>query len=635
MESVRLRVKFEDRQILNKSQRSEGLKRSWLLLKPPHETISDLSAYLTHIFDLYQSCPNGIILSMGGFVLPQFESTSILKDKDVIRVKKKGGLLKIDSEGDGAELENKEKIEEKQPLLVALPLLANQEFGKESGYLSETEDGRDDQSEGVLHVDNSPDRSKVSKKRKATNKLQDSDSKKRKKCTIDTHGTENDINVEQKESHGLHLGNRIKKKKRVADSKGKPNTESIPGSAESDIDHLEHSPSQRVKLEENGMGCDNRPQTPEGTKKVPSRSARRKKAKRQWLKEIKKAEKEKVEKKELNQMQIPEEGTHKNSTDHQQENQKSEADKDIVVDENIVPIVIRPGHIRFEPLEKERKNGNIINSKMNKVQFWQDIMQMGRQYHQKFVLKETFQWKGITSKKKGQKWCKQNSSSCRNDDDDPSKEHYRKMNIKKVNHANDPIDFEKLAPFTSWPREGDVIAYRLVELLSNWTPELSTFRVGKISRFDPKSNTILLIQLPEYPIPFEKSDEGDRVQSADSLYGENGSLEIHFKSLIDVRIVKHGNSAPAKAITSGVGQGHMLNKFATSAMVPDSNHNQTHTSILEADAWNEINQALSAQKALIQDNCGSKTCSRSPWPGRVPRRNGIGQTSIPRARKNI
>lgn len=32
-------------------------------------------------------------------------------------------------------------------------------------------------------------------------------------------------------------------------------------------------------------------------------------------------------------------------------------------------------------------------------------------------------------------------------------------------------------------QEGDIIAYRLIELSASWTPELSSFRVNKTSTF--------------------------------------------------------------------------------------------------------------------------------------------------------
>ncbi|GMP82614.1 hypothetical protein CsSME_00036838 [Camellia sinensis var. sinensis] len=64
MDTTRLCVVFEDRHILSKAQKSQGLNQSWILLKPQHHNISDLSTYLTHIFDVHHSCPNGIILSV-------------------------------------------------------------------------------------------------------------------------------------------------------------------------------------------------------------------------------------------------------------------------------------------------------------------------------------------------------------------------------------------------------------------------------------------------------------------------------------------------------------------------------------------------------------------------------------------
>ena len=62
MESVRVRLEFKQRHLLKKSQLKEGLKRSWFLLKPEIETISDLTTHLLHNFDLLRSCPNGLIL---------------------------------------------------------------------------------------------------------------------------------------------------------------------------------------------------------------------------------------------------------------------------------------------------------------------------------------------------------------------------------------------------------------------------------------------------------------------------------------------------------------------------------------------------------------------------------------------
>lgn len=63
MDSVRVRLVFEDKNCLNKSQRSLGLYKSWVLVKPQQfPTFSDLAAHLVTVFDLAQSCPHGLLL---------------------------------------------------------------------------------------------------------------------------------------------------------------------------------------------------------------------------------------------------------------------------------------------------------------------------------------------------------------------------------------------------------------------------------------------------------------------------------------------------------------------------------------------------------------------------------------------
>ncbi|URE31693.1 hypothetical protein MUK42_30039, partial [Musa troglodytarum] len=85
-EPTRVRVEFEDhRRLLTKSQRKDGLRRCWILLGPHLPTVADLAAHLARSFALHRSCPRGIRLFMDEFVLPPFESTSIFRDKDIIR----------------------------------------------------------------------------------------------------------------------------------------------------------------------------------------------------------------------------------------------------------------------------------------------------------------------------------------------------------------------------------------------------------------------------------------------------------------------------------------------------------------------------------------------------------------------
>ncbi|KAL7196958.1 hypothetical protein ACSBR1_036882 [Camellia fascicularis] len=589
MDTTRLCVVFEDRHILSKAQKSQGLNQSWILLKPQHHNISDLSTYLTHIFDLHHSCPNGIILSMDGFVLPPFESTCILKDKDVISVKRKGGMSsEIVDKSDRENLIEQEEIVEKQPVLNGMPLLANEEFEKETGnFESEPEEDEDNVSGDTLHVDNSFGGNVLSKKRKASKKLQSS---KKKKRTMVPQDIENDFQTDQNEScpnDVLHRGKSIEKEK-VSIVKSKPKRVSTPRSAERNNDIAEPSPNSKRfgKLQENGAGCVDAPHTPDGTKKVPSRSARRKKTKRQWLREIKRIEKELVASNlQLCERQSPEKHMPKDSIEHEEQSQNGEAD------DEIVPIVIRPGHIRFEPLGKDRA------------------------VQQSQVSVETFQWNGTTSKKKGQKWGKENfQSNRRNGYKDSNKECSETMAVEEVKPSNDPINFDRLPPLTSFPKEGDVIAYRLLELSPTWTPDLCSFRVGKTSRCDPISHSILLTPVPEYPLIFEKQPDGDAwAQPPDnSLYREDGSLEIDFSTLVDVRIVKHGNSVPAKVETGWVNDRPVRNEVAISTVAQSNNYKRKHA----PKKGNKVNaQSPNATNALpIEENGWS---NKNSWHERM------------------
>lgn len=70
------------------------------------------------------------------------------------------------------------------------------------------------------------------------------------------------------------------------------------------------------------------------------------------------------------------------------------------------------------------------------------------------MLQETFQWNGITSKKKGQKWGTEKLPYRRNDYKESNKERSEMVTAKKLKPPIDPIDFDKLAPFTGSPKVG-------------------------------------------------------------------------------------------------------------------------------------------------------------------------------------
>ncbi|KAG2701891.1 hypothetical protein I3843_06G061500 [Carya illinoinensis] len=561
MESLRVRLDFEHRNVMNKSQLKEGLRRSWLLLKPEMKTISDLAAYLLRAFDLHDSCPSGLILSMDGFVLPSFESTCILKDRDIVCVKRKGdAVVNTIQAGEGFDSLEVEENVEKQPVLKGVKLLSNEGFEKEH-----------DENHASVHE------YKVSRKRKASKKLQSSKRKKNKvattvKCPVLAEVDQKDVCAEETQSihHRVVVPKKSLKQNKLLKLPGEQDKLSALESDDRSNDTAKSAPSAKrfCQLQENSGGSVAVSCKPGESKKFPSRSARRKKAKRLWLREQVNIEKKKGQMLTKDDEQSPVKDDQKVFEEHHEPDENDDRE------DEVVPVVIRPGHIRFERLGKVYADQAV---KKNESQM------------------ELLRWNGMTSKKKGKKWgTKKVASYKRNDHASLNQKISEKQAAGEAATGDNPVDLDKLKPYTSSPKEGDVVAYRLIELSSSWTPEVSSLRVGKISRYVPKSNRIMLVTVPEYPIDFEKITDT-------SLYGENGSLKISYSMLIDVRIVKHGNLGTTKTVT---GNG-------------------------EVDAWDEISQALNAKKAQLSQEGGwskEETSGKSAWSYTASRSSALGPT---------
>ncbi|KAF8015607.1 hypothetical protein BT93_H1200 [Corymbia citriodora subsp. variegata] len=622
-DGVRVRLSFDDRRILSKPQRKEGLKRSWILLKPHHETISDLASHVAHAFDLWDSCPNGLVLSMDGYVLPPFELTSILKDKDIVGVKRKQGSSR--DAGKLRDVENAlEEIEfvEKQPLQTGLKLLANEEFEKESGgYESESEDDECGHSHGSLNKEDTSNNNAVSKKRKASKKLGGSKRKKSKlsgaECPMVPGCVIDDTPVEKE---------RLQKDEATIDDSKSSSGQDEPDKSITPGTDVAITPTAKSQQQENDGATEGATDTP-SKPKLPSRSARRKKAKRRWLREMRQIGQKEVEKNEYQQLpnkkqslgkknwQLPDKKENLFSKEHEQQHQSQTFTQEHQplahvnennTNEDIVPVVIRPGHIRFEPLERDVD---------------QDI--------QKSQVSLTFEWNGITSKKKGQKWGKEKAGSWQwNDNKNLNQESSLVTNAVAELPLTDLGDFDKLPPYGLLPpQEGDIVAYRVIELSSSWCPELTSFRVGKISSFHQRSNKILLVPVAEYALDLENIDK--------SLYKEDGSLEVDFSSLIDVRIVKYGklNSAMGEQGTDVGGLDVAVEDQNAKSSGSTDNIGKATPGPTKAngkvDVWEEISEALSAKKAQLsqQDNWTMKQSSgRSSWSFKALRGSALGPT---------
>lgn len=73
-----------------------------------------------------------------------------------------------------------------------------------------------------------------------------------------------------------------------------------------------------------------------------------------------------------------------------------------------------------------------------------------------FFHQETFQWNGITSKKKGQQWGKENRPfTSRNDyqtNKETNKEYPKILSNEKEKQLDEGIDFDKLPPLLGMPK---------------------------------------------------------------------------------------------------------------------------------------------------------------------------------------
>ncbi|KAJ6842906.1 coilin-like [Iris pallida] len=735
---ARIRVVFDDQKLLSRSQRLEGLKHSWLLLTPELATIADVADQLRERFGLKRSC--GLLLSMDDFVLPSFESTCILKDRDIIRVREKGAsqIELIETGDDQDQIQDIEFVDQ-QPVCSSREFLAITKFQEDRGgrQSKDEEDSSPRNDNPIPSRICTSENTNSKRKRKHSDDTSDSKGKKLKlssskvpkfsdEANKNIHSgrkggsslkekhsngdvrlnrltTQLEDTVEEMHSHEQKKGKRKKSKlirpeKAIvatenADAisreqnyscfeKGEGSQESLQkkhGASSADgclvvpidsvLDGGNNKLSSSVPTEERtdkheeNTTCE--PHVNGSSTKDPSRNARRKKARRKWLLELKSQDKD-------IQSEQPPNDIHKKSIEHE------ERDLDSEMQEEVVPVVIRPGHIRFEPLDADQSLCQPQGSM------------------------ETLQWNGITSKKKGQKWGRENTSrkwnevnghkeqynrasateNWTNDDNNeksitegwktdeksisggknsngksiaqdcesngkPTAENWKsngnstaeglktngiyvaeevknkeKSIVEERPTGDGGIDFESLSPLTRLPQDGDLLVYQLVELSSSWCPELSPFRVGKVSSFDPISMTIILVPVPEYPIFSDENIEEEELmdQSDFSAYKEDGSLEVHYPSLVNVRLLE-ANRSEASTAEYGGREVSSIRATPVNNLEQESADKSAETidtstvappMVNEPDSsWEQIKQAISDKKAQLQKNSAPDDSTRS------------------------
>ncbi|NP_001170284.2 Coilin-like isoform 1 [Zea mays] len=509
---VRLRLLFENSRLLQRVQRDEGLRRCWLLLSPELDTVADLAAHVAARFRLRRTCPRGVVLSMDGFTLPPFESTCIFRDNDIIRVKQKS-CRKQD---------------------------------QRDGRKHQEEEAHDDhQLEENVTASHSIENNGTSSKRKWNDGVAEiPESSKGKRPKVKNSGKHIDCSKEeQRGSKKLKLSVID-----IEDKKATLNHETTTTL----VDQQKAEGNNKTELKCEANVADYNAQS--DTKKLESRSARRKKIKRLMRQRGKLQTDKNVHEDSLiapdfpsssNQDGLPVPSSNQNGSHVHFSSIKADEEESDTSDE-IVPVVVRPGHIRFEPAGGE-----------------------------------------------------------------PDKSPAQEL------------------------QEGDLIAYRLVELSSMLCPELSSYRVGKVLVYDPVSLRIILVPVQEYPITTEEKENKDESDMLVDLspYKEDGSLEIEYSSLVDVRLLKgietcnEVGSAPAgRPVTLHKNEGNIESQ--KSPLV--SNNTKGEERALgksESTVW-EKNGEPSDKVDLLQNGWATwkQNASTSAWSYRALRSSALGPT---------
>ncbi|KAK5021306.1 hypothetical protein LTS07_011145 [Exophiala sideris] len=128
-----------------------------------------------------------------------------------------------------------------------------------------------------------------------------------------------------------------------------------------------------------------------------------------------------------------------------------------------------------------------------------------------------------------------------------------------------PTDFESLPALAQEHlRPGAVIAYQQlhVDASTNWQPEISAYRVGKVSQKD-QDGTILVKLDPESmkTEPNNSTDDteepktyGFELEGEDASQEDDGIREIHFSNMISAKLVKASSvEVPESSHVNGVG----------------------------------------------------------------------------------
>ncbi|CAK9258175.1 unnamed protein product [Sphagnum jensenii] len=510
---VRIRLRFEDESILSNLQRQEGLAKCWYWIHSGVVSIAHLASDIAVAFDLLNSCPNGVLLEMGGFALPPSQPASLLQDEDLISVKQKRLLLR------SQELINVGLIGEREKFVSGIQhggvnLLAPEEFEKETGgYQSGDEGGSEPSLNMGIDIQFKDPEARLSKSKEFS-------SKKRKRALRTTSADAKGVKMD--EGHESRKKKSSKKEKQVDDSKRTALQQA--GFEDDLVTDLKPETKKRKRKKMVGAedGCEADSSKLQVDAKKPSRSARRKKAKRMWLREQAKVNPLLSDLFWWLEKEVQEEHVLDNkSLDLMIKT--PEVRDEMEAEEERLPVMVAPGHIRFEPCDGGTACTLPLQCPFPVFHFSNDIR----------------------NKRQGQGWGQEKQSDKYVDKKKTFVEDPQQGSEPNI-HPSKQRSFEGFPLLNGTPQIGDILAYRLVELTHSWTPEISPYRVGKVSGFGGSLGNLMLVPVAEYPLHEYSEDEGEEFAQQEDIYlppyNPDGSLEVELSALMEVRVLEKGSN---------------------------------------------------------------------------------------------
>ncbi|KAK9863377.1 hypothetical protein WJX84_002362 [Apatococcus fuscideae] len=141
--------------------------------------------------------------------------------------------------------------------------------------------------------------------------------------------------------------------------------------------------------------------------------------------------------------------------------------------------------------------------------------------------------------------------------EEASSEEDRDEEAVKTAQNRQITDFEALPRLQRHPMYGDVLAYRLLEIAANFTPQVAEWRLGSVNSWNVKTQATVLYPWPNvnvHPVKgaagpsagndVMEEDQSEEEEGPPSAYDEQGVLTAEAAAFSDLRLAQAASDAP-------------------------------------------------------------------------------------------